>query len=294
MKKRSLVLSLCCLMALGVGVGVTSCGNQTAETGDLTITGYNGSLGIGASVQLSVEGATEISFSSSNTDVVTVTATGLMKGIAEGTATIIAKSGDLEGTISVTVVKKATGGDNTGDDQEKLLATLTKDSCSGLVASIENDESSVYAVTAYTETIGGIGFNFAGEKVIGFCSNTYNSLLGGDLGSFQVKASKSNVLTTTASFKATKIIINHLMETRFAESPSALNVSVGGTSGVTAFGTAISEGTDKNSKDGKSKEISSVETTYTFDNASGTLDISNGNTFGVYFNSIKIYGSINA
>src|SRR5574344_815550 len=184
MKKRSLVLSLCCLMALGVGVGVTSCGNQTAETGDLTITGYNGSLGIGASVQLSVEGATEISFSSSNTDVVTVTATGLMKGITEGTATIIAKSGNLEGTISVTVVKKATGGDNTGDDQEKLLATLTKDSCTGLVTGCG---TGVYTVNEATDTVGGITFNYAAGKLIGFAASSYNPLIGGELNAFQAK-----------------------------------------------------------------------------------------------------------
>jgi hypothetical protein len=297
MKKRSLVLSLCCLMALGVGVGVTSCGDNTVQTGELTITGYTGSIEVGASVQLAVEGATDVKFSSSNTDVVTVNATGLMKGIAEGTATIIAKSGDLEGTISVTIVKKADGGtgDNTGDgdkQEDGLLVTLTKDNCAGLVASIKNDSSSVYAVTAYSETIGGIKFNFAGGKVVGFCNSQYNSLLGGNLKAFQIKKEKINVITTTTSLKVTKIVVNQLMETQYTENPTPLTISVGGTAGVAAFGTAVAEGSDTGS-DGKSKEISSIETTYTFTNASGALDVSNG-AYATYFNSMKIYGSINA
>ncbi len=285
MKKRSLVLSLCCLMALGVGVGVTSCGNQTAETGDLTITGYNGSLEIGASVQLAVEGATEISFSSSNTDVVTVTATGLMKGIAEGTATIIAKSGNLEGTISVTVVKKATGGDNTGDDQEKLLATLTKDSCTGLVAGCG---TGVYTVNEATDTVGGITFNYAAGKLIGFAASSYNPLIGGELNAFQAKKSGANFITTSTSIKATKIIINHIMETKYATEPSALSIAVGGVSAVVTFGTAVDAGTENE------KTYSTVEITYTFSSANGTISFSNDNAFVNYFNSVKIYGSINA
>jgi len=279
-------------MALGVGDGVTSCGNQTAETGALTITGSHGSLEIGASVQLAVEGATEISFSSSNTDVVTVTATGLMKGIAEGTATIIAKSGDLEGTISVTVVKKAHDGDGAGDDgnqEESLLANITQDSCPNLKAAIP--EGKTYCTSACTDIIGGLTFAFTGDEKVGFVNPEYNDVVGTELKGMQYKKSSTGQIVTTTSFTATKIVVNCLMQEKFSSSPSCFDIKVGSASGVLNIATAAVVGSKDDKQWGK---VYAAEATFTFSNATGTLDISNSNLSAVFFNSIKIYGSINA
>ena len=70
-------------------------------------------LQLGETLQLSAEAldengqavaGVEFSWESSNTSVATVDATGLVTGVAEGTATITASAGDVQATVEITVV----------------------------------------------------------------------------------------------------------------------------------------------------------------------------------------------
>ena len=87
-------------------------------------------IAVGATLQLTAEAfdangqavaGAEFSWESSDASVATVDATGLVTGIAEGTATITASAGDARGTATVTVVEEVVAPDDHGNS----IATAT-------------------------------------------------------------------------------------------------------------------------------------------------------------------------
>ena len=112
--KKKIVLVLASSLILGTGFGVVSCSNevpQEDETITLNITSSAKEVAIGKTLQLTVTGNEdkELTYSSSDTSVVTVNASGLVTGVKEGKATItvsLKEDSNVKASIEISVFKE--------------------------------------------------------------------------------------------------------------------------------------------------------------------------------------------
>lgn len=107
MKKiKTALIALSCLFL--VGGGLTAC-NPEDPTPIVTISnGETATLEVGETLQLNVTKEhtdDAITYTSSNTEVATVSDTGLVTAVAKGEATITAEAGDITDTIKITVTE---------------------------------------------------------------------------------------------------------------------------------------------------------------------------------------------
>lgn len=121
----------------------------------ITISKTSVNIKVDETLQLTATSSTsaEITWTSSNDSVATVTSEGLVKGIKEGTAVITAKGKEKNATCTVKVEPKATTGTEENDDGDwtdfsKAKFELKKDGVSNAILEISNvtpkDEGSYY------------------------------------------------------------------------------------------------------------------------------------------------------
>lgn len=105
-KIKTCLIALSCLLL--VGGGLTAC-NLEDPTPIVTISnGETATLEVGETLQLNVTKEhtdDAITYTSSNTEVATVSDTGLVTAVAKGEATITAEAGDITDTIKITVTE---------------------------------------------------------------------------------------------------------------------------------------------------------------------------------------------
>jgi hypothetical protein len=139
---------------------LTACGNSTQPTGALSVTLPTNPIASGTSVQASAivggSRASNVTWSSSNSPVASVSPDGLVTGALQGSAIIHATAGSVSGQVSITVLPGAparvtiVAGDNQsgppGSQLSSPLRTNVKDAAGNLI---------VGAVVTYTVMTGG-------------------------------------------------------------------------------------------------------------------------------------------
>ncbi len=108
--KRKIVFVLASALLLGTGFSAVSCSNEQVHT-NISITNTDKTVEVGQTLQLTVTGTEEdLTYTSSDTSIATVSETGLVTGVKEGKVTLTAtltSNSSVSSSIEIEVIKTA-------------------------------------------------------------------------------------------------------------------------------------------------------------------------------------------
>lgn len=195
------------------GGGDSGGGDTPSTPTQITLTANSTTLKVGGTLQLN-SNVTGVTYSSSNAQVATVNANGLVTGVGAGSVTITAtKDGCTDGTIDLTVTSDSSsgggesgGGSGGGESGETKTVTLKKDTSTEIWFKKDHSDVAISSITIDAKGLTGssnLGVNFGignDQYAASFYIGNYGSLSINQVGQ-HCKVSLSGTVFTIDNFE---------------------------------------------------------------------------------------------